>query len=107
MSYDFFNRKTVVGRKDHRCEHCSSTIEKGEMHLYCAGKFDGQFVDYREHSGCYEAWQALHELRGSCDDERAFLADDDGIDQGEREWLHEKFPVVAVRLWPKQFGSAA
>lgn len=108
MSYDFFNRKSVVGRKEHQCEHCARKIETGETHFYCAGKFDGDFTDYREHPECFDAWVGLHKLRDTYyDDERPFLADDDDIDQGEREWIHEHFPVVAKRIWPKQFGSAA
>lgn len=108
MSYDFFNRKTVIGRKDHRCEHCNGQIVKGESHFYCAGKFEGNLVDYREHVDCQKAWIALNEkLRDNkWEDSHPFLADDD-YDVGEREWLHQNFPVVAVRLWPKQFGRAA
>jgi hypothetical protein len=101
MSYDFFNRKTVVGRKVHRCEHCNRTIGKGESHFYCAGKIDGDFWAYREHDECSKAWDGLHNLRGTMyDEEMPFLACDDDIDQGEREWLHEHFPEVAGRLWP-------
>ncbi|OHV81644.1 hypothetical protein [Rhizobium sp. LCM 4573] len=110
MSYEFFSRKTVVGRKGHSCEHCRKSIPQGESHFYCAGKFDGYFVDYREHVECEEAWLALNEeLRDrahECGDGYAFLADDD-YDTGEREWLHERFPVVARRVWPNLFGGAA
>ena len=102
MSYDFFSHNTVKGRKAHTCEHCRKTIEEGETHVYCAGKFDGYFMDYREHEDCRDAWTALHELRGTqWDDTHPFLADDDEIDAGEVDWLHEKFPAVAERIWPR------
>lgn len=110
MSYEFFSRNTVVGRKAHRCEHCTRGIAQGEAHFYCAGKFDGEFVTYREHADCNKAWVALNEeLRDrahECGDGYAFLADDD-YDDGEREWLHERFPAVAARIWPSKFGAAA
>lgn len=110
MSYEFFSRKELSGRKDHTCEHCRKLIHQGESHFYCAGKFDGCFVSYREHTDCEKAWLALNEElrdRGrECDDGYAFLADDD-YDDGEREWLHERFPAVTARIWPDKFGSAS
>jgi hypothetical protein len=108
MSYDFFSRKTVVGRKAHICEHCHKGIDQGERHAYCAGKFEGYFVAYREHEDCFKAWQALNnDLRDNrWDDTHPFLADDD-YDDGERDWLHERFPAVAARIWPSKFGAAA
>lgn len=109
MSYEFFSRKTVVGRKAHHCEHCRKDITQGEEHFYCAGKFDGYFVAYREHADCEKAWVELNEVlrdRGcECNDGYAFLADDD-YEEGEREWLHDKFPVVAKRIWPNIFQEA-
>ena len=108
MSWDFFNRKSVVGRKDHRCEQCRQSINAGESHFYCAGKIDGYFNAYREHTDCETAWVALHDLREtSWDDSHPFLADDDEIDDGERDWVHERFPAVARRIWPLRFGSPA
>jgi hypothetical protein len=109
MSYHFFTRKTVVGRKDHRCEHCRKTIETGESHLYCAGKFEGEMMAYREHADCYKAWQELNEtLRDNrWDDSHAFLADDDDIDAGERGWLREKHPAVAARLFGQEVEGGA
>lgn len=103
MSYDFFSHKTVKGRKAHTCEQCRKPIEIGESHTYCAGKFDGYFIAYREHDDCRAAWIALHELRRTQWDEwndtHPFIADDDEIDAGEIEWFREKFPTVAARIW--------
>lgn len=100
MSMDFFSRKTVSGRKDHTCEHCRKAIQTGEQHFYCAGKIEGDFNAYREHTDCERAWIGLHDLRGTrWDDARPFLADDDEIDAGEIDWLHEHFPAVAARIW--------
>lgn len=108
MSVEFFSRKEVIGRKAHRCEQCSQAIEKGESHFYCAGKIDGDFSTYREHADCMNAWNGLSELRQTrWDDSHPFLADDDDIDDGERDWIHERFPQVARRIWPLRFGSPA
>ena len=105
MSLDFFSRKQVSGRKPHQCAHCRQEIGRGEMHFYCVCKFDGYFSDYREHTECEAAWVALQELRETrWDDAHPLLADDDEIDDDEREWLHEKFPAVARRIWPNKFG---
>lgn len=99
MSYDFFSCKTVVGKKPHVCEQCRSAIDAGESHYYSAGKFEGDFTAYREHLDCHAAWIALHELRETrWDDTHPFIADDDEIDAGEREWLQEKHPSVVKRL---------
>lgn len=108
MSYDFFNRKMLVGRKHHTCEHCRTAIPLGETHYYCSGKFEGYMMSYREHLVCEKAWSELnHKLRDNrWDDTHPFLADDD-FDKDEQAWLHRRFPIVAKRLWPKLFGDAA
>lgn len=108
MSLDFFNRKTVIGRKAHQCAQCRQNISAGEQHFYCAGTMDGDFNAYREHTDCEKAWAGLNGLRETrWDDSHPFLADDDGIDDGERDWIHERFPEVARRIWPLRFGSPA
>jgi hypothetical protein len=45
--WDLFNKKTVVGRKDYRCEECNAALPKGTRHVYCSGKVEGDFTDYR------------------------------------------------------------
>jgi hypothetical protein len=107
MSYEFFSFREVTGRKAHTCEQCHKTIEHGERHFYCAGKFDGNFYDYREHTDCRTAWNYLNNTVRDrrYEDCHPFLADDDDIDEGERSDLHVKFPAVASRVWPSFFPT--
>lgn len=98
MSWDFVNTKTVNGRKEYRCEQCHTPIEAGTAHIYVAGKVEGDFMDYREHSDCREACLAHDDCRErdmGYGEGYIFLADDDDRDDA---WLQEHYPAVAERL---------
>lgn len=43
---DLHNRKTVVTRKDHKCEGCFEIVPKGTKVQHCKGRYDGEFYDY-------------------------------------------------------------
>lgn len=97
MSWDFINIKTVNGRKAYRCEQCHKPIEAGMMHVYVAGRVEGDFMAYREHGDCREAClaHAEHADRDFDSDGYTFLADDDDRDD---DFILARWPDVASRL---------
>jgi len=99
MSWEFFRTKSVHPRKDHACQQCGTTIVAGEQCSYGAGKFEGYFLDYYEHTDCREAWNKLNfTVRdGDTSDGEAFLIDDDDISD-TLAWLDENYPAVAARI---------
>ncbi len=52
---DFGTTTHPVAAKDHRCIWCGETITKGEKHAHFAGKWEGDFQNWRMHSECYTA----------------------------------------------------
>lgn len=52
---EFFERRTVVARKPHRCSECGGEIAVGEKHEVCAYKFEGAFHSDRTCAPCREA----------------------------------------------------
>jgi hypothetical protein len=101
MSWEFFRTSIVTARKDHRCEQCRHVIPAGAPHTYCAGKFEGDFMSYREHSDCRAAWHELNfKIREYYEDAAPFMRDDECLKE-DRAWLEEHYPVVAARFWPQ------
>ena len=98
MSWGITNvRKVKAARKEHRCEQCEGVIAAGDPCSYFSGSFAGDFVSYREHIDCREAWHDHSEHVGHEDDGDGlpFLLDDESRDD---EWLAEHWPEVAGRL---------
>ena len=100
MTWDFTNVRSFVAAKPHRCLQCDGPIEQGARHYYFAGKFDGDFMSYREHTACRDAWLALNNtLRGDDDDGDGFpFLSDDAITPSEMAWLRENHPECASHL---------
>lgn len=98
MSWECLVNKQVIGRKNYYCEQCRKTILVNTKHNYFAGKFEGEFMYYREHSDCRAAWCELHKKRGGASaDGEAFLCDDD-IENDEKLSIAKNYPEVAKRL---------
>lgn len=100
MTFGFISSKAVIGRKEHRCEHCGRAIVLRERHQVTAQLLDDVFSQFREHMECRAAWLDWNQnLRDDAhnDDGWPFLNDDDDLD---REWIEFAHPVVAERLWP-------
>lgn len=98
MSWGVTNvRKVQSSRKEHHCEQCRGLIAIGDPCSYFSGVFEGDFVSYREHIDCREAWNAHAEHVGHLDDGDGlpFFLDDDDRDDA---WLAEHWPDVAARL---------
>jgi len=96
---DFFQRRQVVARKSHVCEHCRTVIAAGERYNSSAGRIDGEFSSHAEHVECWEAWHALRDRRQNGWDEPGVpLCEDTELVFDDRAWLVEKHAVVARRL---------
>lgn len=95
MSYEFFSVSTRRAAKPHRCEQCGGAIIVGEEHSYGAGKVDGDFWSYREHSDCRAAWLKHVVEHLEYYDEAPFLRD---LATDERDGIVADFPEVAARL---------
>lgn len=94
--------KDVTARKAHRCSHCGTEITVGTLHRSVAQIYDERFDKSRTHFECEAAFKGLNfNLRGlRYDDDLYFLIEDGEIEAGEKDWLREKHPVAAERLWP-------
>ena len=104
---DFTTSSTQKARKPHRCEHCRKTIEVGDLYMKSAGVCDGDFFSWKEHLMCREAWIARRELSGLGYSEPSPALADDELEEEDREWLKDEFPIVHERLFSKQFSEAA
>lgn len=51
---DFYNIKTPKARKEHKCDLCEGTIQKGETYCRFSGKYDGDMFDDKYHLVCRE-----------------------------------------------------
>ena len=60
--------KQRVARKEHRCDECRETIQKGEPYLFVSGIFGGPFT-HKECQYCQKDRQRIieHELSEGCD----------------------------------------
>jgi len=94
---------TVRTRKPHRCEECGKRIELGSAAEYRRGVWEGDFYSYHLHPECSAAAQAFYdELCVPITDSWPWLVDGDFI-ASERDWICDRFPVVAERLgWTKE-----
>ncbi|MHB1153543.1 MAG: hypothetical protein ACYCWE_21030 [Eubacteriales bacterium] len=64
MSLEFYSQSIPKARKEHKCEMCRLTIEKGERYSYLAGKFEGEFFERKLHIKCGDILQeALKAMR--------------------------------------------
>lgn len=67
---DFYSERTPRARKPHRCFECGRTIPTGDTYRLIAGKWDGEFDQYRIHAECYALAERLGDLM--CGGEWAF-----------------------------------
>ena len=73
MSYENIKQKDVVARKQHTCDWCNGTIEKGETYHYQAFKFDGEFCEWHSHLACSRVASAIWD----------YVDPDDGMDENQ------------------------
>lgn len=110
----FHSTKFIAkGRKDHRCEHCRQTIEKGAPSVVVSGVVDGDFFSMRSHPECDALWQAVY--RQICDWGEGMDPDTlEALEVGARdarrvlEGYAEDYPLavehlmITVRKWEDQ-----
>lgn len=48
-----------IARKEHSCDWCNGTIQKGEKYNYQRFLFDGEFCEWRAHLKCQKAMSAI------------------------------------------------
>lgn len=76
---DFGDTVWRKAAKVHRCQWCGQDIGKGDKHAYFAGKWDGEWQNWRMHSECYDDAATNKELS-----------------EGFMPYEHER-PTLAVR----------
>lgn len=51
---EFHKEKTLIARKEHKCDLCHGTISKGERYVHNVQSDSGDIFDYKYHVGCYD-----------------------------------------------------
>ncbi len=51
---EFYNKRLVVARKQHKCCECGEDILPGQQYEVVVGKWDGEFSTYKTCSVCLE-----------------------------------------------------
>lgn len=82
---DLFEERAVVARKNHRCEECGATIQKGEKHEVAKGLYEGQWSEARRCPACVILAELVATLNEACPlwgglDASVDLARDEGHD---------------------------
>lgn len=54
-SWENFSEKIVKGRKEYVCGECGQPIQKGVMHEYASGFWEGEFDSHRTCISCVSA----------------------------------------------------
>ena len=77
------NMTKVKSRKEHICDLCACSIDKGANYIRLKGKFDGDFFDNKYHPTCHNIISAY------CKSEGVFEYDNDCI----ADWLRDRYCV--------------
>lgn len=83
-------RTQPVARKEHKCDSCGHTIEKGEMYfrdVYFPGEYDcDSMYVYKSHRFCRDICIWYHNEHDLCDDEGVSVLDSEVIYDLWKEW---------------------
>ena len=90
---DFIRQSEHVARKDHRCDFCLFTIEKGERYSKTTGVFEGDFFVWKEHLDCRAAGLESMRLSGEYSYESMWNMDDEA-----RAWIKQDYPTIFARM---------
>jgi hypothetical protein len=90
-----------IARKAYRCEQCERRIEVGDRYRKQVHTSDG-LVTYRAHLDCDEVADEMKRLAGTAwnYDEDAYPISETACERDDGPWIKDKFPEVALRLWP-------
>jgi hypothetical protein len=61
MSFEFYQERVYIAKKDHFCEICGKKIESGSKYTYCSGKIDGDFYYIHNHSNCLAVYNFIRQ----------------------------------------------
>ncbi|WP_316196722.1 hypothetical protein [Bradyrhizobium sp. SZCCHNS3053] len=98
MSTILSDKVMTASRRARACDQCGRQIKIGDRYRRQVHTFDG-FCVYEAHEDCDAAAIELHKIAGLYPEEAYRLAD---YGDEDREFLTEKFPGVAERLWPQE-----
>lgn len=59
---EFFNKRFVCAKKEHKCCECGKTITAGAEYEYVSGKWDGSFGSFKSCIKCSDLRGALAEV---------------------------------------------
>ena len=90
---DFYSQSEQIAGKPHRCDFCSTAIEKGERYSRSAGVFEGDFFVWKEHLDCRAAGLELMELSG----EYSYHPLSD-LEDEDRVWIKQDYPTIFARM---------
>lgn len=63
----FYLTEEREARKQYRCCECHAAIEKGEVHLYIAGRWSSGFETFRQHLACQHCCEYIRDhLEDEC-----------------------------------------
>lgn len=91
-------------RKNHKCDQCNKTIDKGERYYYQGQIHEGSPITYKCHSDCLECIESYIKISGIKiyqDDDYPILSEIAYEDEGDAIWIKSNFPKVAERLYEK------
>lgn len=102
------NRTNPIARKQHRCDFCGGTIEKGEMYDRAVYTFDGSVYTWKSHLHCLNIASEIddYDETGITRDRFATWIDeyvyqnhfDDEIDDISKEWQGKSIPELAKMI---------
>ena len=103
---EFFSDSRPVARKEHICCECGTAIEKGEKHYSCSGKWDGDFLSYRQHLDCLKACETFRDKvnEGECIPFGGFYEWMCETKYYHRNWPAEVRTIMAKALWRVRKG---
>lgn len=87
---DVINSKTPIARKQHRCDYCGGTIEKGEKYQNDTIVYDGDVYTWKSHLHCMALTSEMWDYKtdeGLSDDDFQRWIDDYVL---EYHYNHEK-----------------
>lgn len=85
MSWHPLPTTNPVASKEHQCDLCLTTIDKGEKYVYCSGFFDGQFSVTKMHDWCNDLAAKITEEWDEADFESCSIA------VAFEEWIHDHY----------------
>lgn len=91
---EFFNEVIHTARKQHQCCECPNKIEPGERYERVAGKWDGEFCEFKTCLPCAA-------LRNKLQDQ-GYASAFGGLQEAYQEALRDDFVIAPVEILAMQ-----